>query len=411
MEETPHEVIEISLEKKIETELVKANVTQAVINTLKDRYSGMKLASLTDKESYLELKAAAKECSKIRNLAVKCCKAGREDAIAIQKLWVAKEKEVVAEIQSVETPLDNEIAKFDAEVERLANEEKRLQEEAYMHRTQALTKMGAVYSEGSFTLGAYSIEAGMIKESSDTTWNDSILPKFDAEYQTIEAERIELQKKKDIEEAELKRKQDELAEQQRLFNEQQAEFKRKQDEQAQVERDRIAEEQRLKVDADNKRWRYRLSLLDEIGWNGQFAFPRLADNETKVFTYDELVELSDETFGSRMKEYNSQVVELKKSLEAKAEEKRLSELKVAEEQAALKERQRIEEEQRLNEVKRQQEEQRKAEELAKAGDTAQWDNFLEQVKKITVPAVKSGQYRKISAIAKEKLEEILTLKP
>lgn len=411
MSETTSEVIEISLETKIEHELVKANVTQAVINTLKDRYSGMKLASLTDKESYLELKAAAKECSKIRNLAVKCCKAGREDAIAIQKLWVAKEKEVVAEISSVETPLDNEIAKFDAEVERLANEEKRLQEEAYMHRTQSLTKMGAVYGDGSFTLGAYSIEANMIKESSADTWNDSILPKFDAEYQKIEAVRIEEQKRADEHAAVLKKQQDELAEQQRQFQEQQLEFQRKQNEAANIERERIAEEKRKKSEDDNNRWRYRLSLLDEVGWNGQFAFSKLQDSEKPVFTYEELVELSDEAFGIRMKQYNTSVIELKKELDAKAEEKRLAELKIAQEEAATKERKRIEEENRLNEIKRQQDEQRKAEELAKAGDTAQWDNFIEQVKKITVPAVKSGQYRKISAIAKEKLEEILNLKP
>lgn len=387
MQETTSEVIEISLEKKIETELVKANVTQAVINTLKDRYSGMKLKALDDKESYLELKAAAKECSKIRNLAVKCCKAGREDAIAIQKLWVAKEKEVVAEIQSVETPLDEEIAKFDAEVERLANEEKRLQEEAYMHRTQELTKMGAIYSEGAFTLGAYSIEANMIKESSIDTWTNSIFPKFDAEYQKLEAERIELQKKKDIEEAELKRKQDELAEQQRLFNEQQAEFKRKQEEQQRIEADKKRSEEieaeRLRVESQNKR------LQQLIPFNPY----------NKDLPVNSLWSLSEEQFITMLNETKA-----KHEIEVAEKQRQI------EEQAALKERQRIEEENRLAEIKRQQEEQRKAEELAKAGDTAQWDNFIEQVKKITVPTVKSGQYRKISAIAKEKLEEILSLK-
>lgn len=388
MSETTSEVIEISLETKIEHELVKANVTQAVINTLKDRYSGMKLASLTDKESYLELKSAAKECSKIRNLAVKCCKAGREDAIAIQKLWVAKEKEVVAEIASVETPLDEEIAKFDAEVERLANEEKRLQEEAYMHRTQSLTKMGAVYGDGSFTLGAYSIEANMIKESSADTWNDSILQNFDAEYQKIEVERIERKKKEDIERAELNRKKDEFAEQQRLFNEQQAEFKRQQDEQQRLEREKKHSEEleteRLRVDAQNKR------LQQLIPFNPY----------NKGIAVNDLWNLSEEAF-----------ISLLNDTKAKHEVETAEKQRQIEEQAALKERQRIEEENRLAEIKRQQDEQKKAEELAKAGDTAQWDNFIEQVKKITVPAVKSGQYRKISAIAKEKLEEILSLKP
>lgn len=386
-EETTSEVIEISLEKKIEIELVKHNVTEAVLATLKEKYGGLKLKALGDRESYLELKQAAKECSKIRNLAVKCCKELRQDAIRYQKQVVEKEKEIVAQIGEVETPLDNEIAKFDAEVERLANEEKRLQEEAYMHRTQALTKMGASYDEGSFTLGAYSIEANMIKESSLDTWNDSIYPKFDAEYQKIEADRIELQKKKDIEEAELKRKQAEFSEQQRLFNEQQAAFQKQQDEQQRIEREKKhAEEleaERVRVDAQNKR------LQQLIPFNPY----------NKGVIINDLWNLSEENFITLLN-----VTKEKYAVEQADKQREI------EEQAAKKERQRIEEENRLAEIKRQQEEQKKAEELAKAGDTAQWDNFIEQVKKITVPNVKSGQYRKIGAMAKEKLDEILSLK-
>jgi hypothetical protein len=228
----------------------------------------------------------------------------------------------------------------------------------------------------------------MIKESSNDTWNDSILPKFDAEYQKIEAERIELQKKKDIEEAEWKKKQEELAEQQRVFNEQQAEFKRKQEEQERVEREKKhAEEleaERVRVESQNKR------LQQLIPFNPY----------NKNLPVNALWSLSEEQF-----------IEMLNDTKAKHEVEVAEQQKKIEEQAALKERQRIEEENRLAEAKRLQDEQRKAEELAKAGDTAQWDNFIEQVKKITVPNVKSGQYRKIGAIAKEKLEEILNLKP
>ena len=257
-----------------------------------------------------------------------------------------------------------------------------------MHRTQALTKMGAAYSEGSFTLGAYSIEANMIKESSADTWNDSILPKFDAEYQKIEADRIELQKKKDIEEAELNRKQAELAEQQRLFNEKQAAFQKQQDEQQRVEREKKhAEEleaERVRVDAQNKR------LQQLIPFNPY----------NKGIAVNDLWKLSEEDFITTLND-----------TKAKHQVEQADNQRKIEEQAALKERQLIEEENRLAEIKHQQEEQKKAEELAKAGDTAQWDNFIEQVKKITVPNVKSGQYRKISLVAKENIDKILNLKP
>lgn len=385
MEETQHEVIEISLEKKIETELVKNNVTEAVISALKEKYGGLQLKSLDDKESYLEIKEAKKACSKIRNIAVKCCKEGRDEAIAIQKKWVAKEKEVVGQILEVESPLDTQIDKFDAEVERLATEEKRLQEEAYMHRTQELTKMGATYSEGAFSLGEFSIEANLVKESSQSAWEESMLPKFQVEYQKIEAIRIEEQKKKDTEEAELKRKQEEFAEQQRKFQEEQAEFQRKQDEAARAEREKQEAEQREIQKERNELHQKRFALI-------------IPFNPTKIQLAD-LWQLSQDDFDNALQE-------ARVDYEAKEAEKK----RQIEEQAALAERERIVEENRLAEVKRQQEEQRKAEDLAKAGDKAKFDNFIEQVAKLSVPDVKSGQYRKICAIAKEKIEEILSLK-
>jgi hypothetical protein len=49
--------------------------------------------------------------------------------------------------------------------------------------------------------------------------------------------------------------------------------------------------------------------------------------------------------------------------------------------------------------------------MAKSGDKALWAYFTEQVQAIELPHLKSGQYRKIANIAKEKIDEILALKP
>jgi len=386
--ETTSEVIEISLEKKIETDLVKSNVTKAVIASLKEKYGSLKLKSLDDKESYLELKEAAKECSKLRNLAKKICTSGREDAVKVQKLWVAKEKEVVGEILAIETPLDEEISKFDAEVERIKVEEKNRQEEAYMHRTQSLTKMGAVYSNNEFTLGEFSIESNLVKDCSQEVWESDMLPKFQEQYQIIEAERIAEEQRKAAEAAELKRKQDELVEQQRKFQEEQAEFKRKQDEAARIERERIEEENREKLRLQNELQNTRLQKL--------MPFNPYAHNVNTT----SLWALSEEEFVATL----NSTKETHELAEAN-KQKQISEA------AAAKERERLAEESRLAEIKRQQEEQRKAEELAAAGDKANWENFIEQVSKLTYPTLKSGRYLKIGAIAKEKLEEILSLKP
>ena len=85
-------------------------------------------------------------------------------------------------------------------------------------------------------------------------------------------------------------------------------------------------------------------------------------------------------------------------------------IKEAADEAARKERERIEEENRQAGIKRQQEEARKAEELAKAGDKANWEAFIKNIEAIPHPTLRSGQYRKISAIAKGKIEEILNLR-
>lgn len=83
-----------------------------------------RLKDLDDKEGYLEIKVAAKDCAKIRNLAKKVCTEGREDAVKIQKLWVAKEKEAIKRVAEIEDVLDGEIERFDKEVDRKKEEEK-----------------------------------------------------------------------------------------------------------------------------------------------------------------------------------------------------------------------------------------------------------------------------------------------
>jgi len=378
------EATEVTLENTIQQELVKANVTDAVIAELHNRYGSLRLKSVDDKESYLEIKAAAKECSKIRNLASKICKTGREDAVKIQKLWVAKEKEVIARIEEVENVLDAEVEKYDNEIKRKEEEEKQRKENEYMTRSQTLTKMGTVFSNSEFTLGEFSIQASLVKECSQDVWEFEMLPKFQEQYEVIESARIEEQKKKYAEAAELKRKQDELAEQQRLFQEQQAEFERKQQEALRAEQQRKLDEQKAQAELNNK----RLQLIAPYN-----PYNKGVDTQNlHLLTEEAFISLVDDT-------------------KAKFEQEQEDAKAKMQEEIAAKERERIQNENNQKELQRQQEEQRKAEELASAGDKANWSNFIEQLNNLTVPTVNSSRYKKIYGIAKEKIEEILALKP
>jgi hypothetical protein len=49
---TPEVISELSLEKVIDNTLVKHNVTEVVINQLKEKYGELRLRDINDKESY-----------------------------------------------------------------------------------------------------------------------------------------------------------------------------------------------------------------------------------------------------------------------------------------------------------------------------------------------------------------------
>lgn len=380
------EVTVVSLDSVIETKLVQNNVTEQVLAALKEKYGGMQLKSLDDKESYLELKAAAKDCAKVRTLAVRICKEGREEAVKTQKLWIAKEKEVVGKVAEVEDALDGEIAKYDAEVERKEVEEENRKEEAYINRQAVLTRMGATFVDGSFVLGEASFEANLIKGSSQDVWDESVVPKFQAEYEKIEAIRVAAEKEKAEREAEMKRQQEELEQKQAEFKRQQEEFERQKQEAERLAKEKALEEQREKERQTSELQRKRFELL--------FPFnPTGADVDMNTLW------VLDETRFSEILEGKKNGFE-KKQLEQQrlAEEKRLAEIEAAKQEAIRKEQQRIAEE----EAKRQAE-------LEAASDKKKWEDFIKQIEDITTFEMRSGQYRKKMATAAEKLKEILAL--
>jgi len=352
MEQTV-EIQELSLVKVIESKLVQNNVTDQVIAALKEKFGGMKLKALDDKESYLEIKAAARECAKVRTLAVKVCKEGREEAVKTQKEWIATEKRVVGEVAIVEDALDAEVKKFDDEVNRLAAEEKQRQETAYINRQAQLTKMGATYENGSFVLGEASFEAALVKECSQDVWEEAVVPKFQLEYEQIEAVKVAEQKKKAEEEAAFKAEQEKMRAEQEDFRLQQEAFKKQQEEVARIEREKLQAEQ-----AEAQRLQ-------------------------------------------REKEFEEMKI---KAAEA-AEAKRLADIELA----VKKEKERQEFAALQAEQNRKLEEARKAEELAQSSDKVKYADLIAKLEAIELPEMRSGQYRKKVQIIRDKIEEIYSL--
>jgi hypothetical protein len=391
--ETTTEVQELSLEKVIDSKLVQNNVTKMVIAALKEKFGGLRLKTLDDKESYLEIKAAAREVAKVRTLAVKICKEGREEAVKTQKAWIAKEKEVVGELAEVEDPLDGEVAKFDNEVKRLEAEEKQRQETAYINRQAQLTKLGATYVDGSFVLGEASFESALVKECSQDVWEEAVVPKFQAEYEQIEAVKVAEQKKKDDEAAELKKQQDALAEQQKAFEDQQKEFARKQAEAQKIEEDKKRADELEKERAQSALQKKRFELMFPVNPTGE------------DFDMATLWVLAESDFSEKLAYKTEQFNKAKAEKEKALEDKRLADIEKAKQDAIIAEQKR----QADTEEAKRQEEVKKQMELEAANDKTKWEDFINQVKEINTFEMRSGQYRKKMQIAKEKIDEILSL--
>lgn len=396
---TPHTVVaELPLEKVIDNTLAKNNVTKKVLNAMKDKYLNKTeagelalkdefvLKNLTDKETYLAIKDERKGVRKIGILTEDLCKKGRADAIAIQKLWLGKEKEILDEVAIVQDKLDAQIKAFEDEKERLEKLEEERKDNQYNLRQTELIKMGAVFANGCLNINDLAIEISSIREADDEDYNETILPLFRLQYEKNEAARVAEQKKKDDEAALLKKQQEELAEQQAAFKKQQEEFEAKQAEAARIENEKKQQAEREEQQKKTLLQTLRLGLLLPVNPTG-------ADVDMTT-----LWSLEEDKF--------HEILTAKK---AEFKEKQESETLRLQEEAATKERLRIEEEQRQAQIKAQQEEQHRQEEAAKASDKDKWATLVNALSSITMPEFKSNIYKNKASQLVTKINEIKNL--
>lgn len=435
----------VPIEEQISQELVKHNVTQAVISTLNEKYGQLKIAGIEDKETYLLVKEGRKECKAFRVAAKKICEKGREEAVAIQKAWVAKQKEVTDQIAAIEDPLEEQEKAYEAAVAKEKEDRRRRQEEQLINRQQVLTGMGALYSDGSFHLGEVSFELSVVKESEPDIWEESILPKFKEEYEKVEAERIEQERIKQEREAEMKRQQEELERKQKELAEKEAELKRAQEEQEKKQRE---EKTRIEAEAQEKirlMITNRCNELQSLGMTSEFPSMDYTFQSVRV-TLEWIKTADPQEWAETIGESKHDIDKIKAVLE----QKRLSEIEEQKEVArrnelrksrlsfikqydynwthgditepteeawdALIERVKAEyDKQQRGKWEKEQEEKRKQDELKKqleleqAKDKEKWEEIIRRVNEIEVYEMRSSQYRKKAMILREKLEEIKAL--
>jgi hypothetical protein len=445
MEQT--DVTPLPVEEQISNELIKNNVTESKIAELREKYLPLKINGIEDKEGYLVVKDARKDTKGWRVLAEKLCKAGREDAVAIQKAWIAKEKDITKRIGEVENYLEKQEKDYEAAVAKDKEEKKRKQEEQLILRQQMLSSMNVLYADGNYTLGEVSFELSVVKECDQDIWEESILPKFKAEYEKVEAERIEQDRIKQEREAEMKRQQDEMERREKELADREAALKKAEEERLKKEKEEQLQKEFEERQRIEKLWRNRLDQLNPIGWNGQQAFAKY-DESVIVATFQQLVNWNEDEFVDAMSKHQRAHSEYV----LEQEHKRLAEIEVQKETERIKtlgksriqilnqynaetqytvdslgklpdvdwqiiltgwqdayeadQKKKWEAEQ---EEKRKQEELKKQQEMEKAGDKVKWEEIMNKVNDIEVYEMKSSQYRHKARILREKLEEIKAL--
>lgn len=439
----------IPIEEQISQELVKHNVTETLISGLKEKYLPLKISGIDDKETYLLVKDARKECKALRVLAKKICEKGREDAVAIQKAWVGKQKEVTDQIAEVEDYLEKQEKEYEAAVAKDKEDRKRRQEEQLIMRQQVLTSMGALYSDGSFVLGEVFFELSVVKESEPDIWEESILPKFKEEYEKVEADRIEQDRIKQEREAEFKRQQDELEKKQKELAEKESALKKAQEEQERKQLEEEAKKQQAILTQAKIKFDDRCKEILSLGMVSKWP--------NGIFTYEDIVINENYIIGSTDAAWKELIEEIKPKIEQKkadAEQERLSEIEAQKDaeriitlgksrigilkqymvdkeseltiEAAGKmpeldweiirtgwqdvyDKRQKEKWKKEQEEKRQLDELRKQQELALSGDKVKWAEIIKQLDEITLYTMISVQYKKKLSIMREKLEEIKAL--
>jgi hypothetical protein len=435
----------IPIEEQISKELVKHNVTQAVISTLQEKYGHLKINGIEDKETYLLVKDGRKECKAFRVAAKKICEKGREEAVAIQKAWVAKQKEVTDQIAAIEDPLEEQEKEYEAAVAKEKEDRKRKQEEQLIMRQQVLTSMGALYRDGSFAIGDVSFELSVVKESEQDIWEESILPKFKEEYEKVEAERIEQERIKQEREAEMKRQQEELERKQKELAEKEAALLKAQQEQERKDREEHDRRLAAAEAAYQEKMKARMDQLAALGMRYSFSENGFLCQDVNVHN-TEMTTMTDDEWTDLINRITP-VIEKRKD---EAEQKRLAEIEaqkeverinalrntrqgimkqygvtswygdlghydneqwhtLVEEIKADDEKKQREKWEKEQEEKRLMEEAKQKQELELAKDKDKWAEIIKKVNEVVVYEMRSSQYRKKAMILREKLEEIKAL--
>ena len=362
-----------NLSKEPSEALKENNITEAIIGKLKEEFLPLKIQGLNDVVGYGNVSVARKKCRDIRVLATKLCKAGREDAIRIQKEWIAKEKDIVGQVKVVEDHLSAQEDWYVSEHEKIQILEQR--KAALPGRLEKLSTY------------KHDITEEQILDMDEEMFENCLKHLWEESQQRIAANN--------------RLKAEQLEKELRAIEDQ----KVKQAEALQKEKDAI-EEQKRKIIEDRTRNRQKeLSNLgfvfDAIGW----TYGNL------VIANTELEQRTDEEWAATMETTKGAAAVVKKGLEdqeiARQEKIKQDAIENARLEAAKeterKEKEKIAEQERIAELEEKAEIERKRKEAAAPDREKIW-KWWEEVKKVPMGDPQTDQGKEAFSLMANEME-------
>jgi colicin import membrane protein len=220
------------IESKIETGLQTLDEKEASLIELRDKYAGLKITGLTDKDGYLKVREGRLACKNQRVQIEKAGKALRDNAIKFQKAVIKRENELIAIIESTELSLKQEEETFNELREQQRLEEEKKKREFVQGRIDALAKFG-------HGIDVYTAE--IMEEENFQALLGHAEAEWQKEQQRLAELKAEEERKRKEEEEFLRAEREELARQKAEQAKRESEFK--------AEQDRIRKEQEEKESA------------------------------------------------------------------------------------------------------------------------------------------------------------------
>lgn len=364
----------IGIDEYIKTEIARFNVADAAIDEMKNRFMSLTINGVDDREGYkavresrLLVKGKRIEVERIR-------KSIKEDSLKFGRAVDGEAKRITALLEPIEDHLEKQEKAIDEEKEHIKAEQERLEHEKVQGRMAILMSLGVQFTGFSYVYGEHSITSEQLKAVSDGYFSE-FCGKIRAE---VEAEQARL-----AEEERVKKEADE-AERLRLeaIEKEKEEARRKAEEIRQAELK--AEEERLaKIKAEQEE-----TARIQAEKDAAFAAEKAAFEAEKKAAED-----------ARLKE--------------EAEKKRLSEEEQARKDAEEKARAEAEEQAKRDEEARLESERqvalRAAHEDEMRPDREKLKAYADKLEKVAVPKIKTTECVKVLNDAHEALLKVVKI--